>query len=340
DQPQVSYERTGEPRVIFNEAQGQPTIRYEQMQGQQQAQQQQRQQTGTRLNVAMFDRDRNNVLVRDEFNPFVDRVYTGWDANRNQRLERNEFYGGLYNVWDIDRDARLTEDEYNQAWGTWGAGLDTVEFGEFDRNGDGILGRNEFAGGWGDNGLYERWDADRTGWLAENEFGNGLFGLWGDRDRIAVNEFQPWLGYNWGIGGTQVAGADMNTFEPRYDPVDTGVEGATGAIGAAAVRPFRVSDLEDMDVYSLRGQQVGEVKRVVRRIGDNQGYIVLEHGGFLGLGEKEVPLPMSRISVVGNRLVVAGMTEEEIEAIRDWDFNAREYREFADNETVEIGLRE
>ncbi len=46
-----------------------------------------------------------------------------------------------------------------------------------------------------------------------------------------------------------------------------------------------------MDVYSIRGQKIGEVKRLVRRLGDNRGYVVLEHGGFLGLGEKKLPLP-------------------------------------------------
>lgn len=337
-QPTVRYERA-QPRVIVNQAEGQPNVQIER-QGQANVRVQQQDRTGTGLSVATFDRDRNNTLVRDEFNPFVDRVYTGWDANRNQRLERNEFYGGLYNVWDINLDARLTEDEYNQAWDTWGTGLNDIEFGEFDRNDDGFLDRNEFAGGWGDNGLYERWDADRTGGLAENEFGNGLFGLWGERDQIATNEFQPWVGRNWGISGTQRAGADVNTFEPRYDPVDSGAAMTTGAVDATAnVRPFRVSALEDMDVYSLRGQQIGEVKRVVRRIGDNQGFVILEHGGFLGLGEKEVPLPMNRVFMMGDRLVAAGMTETEVNAMRDWDFNEREYTEVGDHETVEIGLR-
>jgi ribosomal 30S subunit maturation factor RimM len=345
-QPTVRYERA-QPRVVVNQAQGQPNVRFER-QGQpnvnvqQQAAQDQSANpaaAGARMSVAMLDRDRNNTLVRDEFNPFVDRVYTGWDANRNQRLERNEFYGGMYGVWDTNRDARLTEDEYNQAWDTWGSGLDDREFGAFDRNDDGILDRNEFAGGWGDNGLYERWDADRTGGLAENEFGNGLFGLWGEGGQVATNEFQPWVGRNWGIGGTQTAGTDINTVEPRRDPIDSGAEGATGAIGDAAVRPFRVSALEDMDVYSVRGQQIGEVKRVVRGLGNNQSYIVLEHGGFLGLGEKEVPIPLNRVFMMGDRLVAAGMTEAEVDAMQDWDFNSREYGEIGDNETVEIGQR-
>ncbi|WP_281401826.1 hypothetical protein [Microvirga soli] len=43
--------------------------------------------------------------------------------------------------------------------------------------------------------------------------------------------------------------------------------------------------------------------------------------------------------MTGDRLVAAGMTEAEVNAMRDWDFNEREYTEVGDNETVEIGLR-
>ena len=333
-QPTVRYERS-EPRVIVNQAQGQPNVRIERMDQNQQANAQATpnvgsgQRTTSAMTFAAFDRDQNRSLTQNEFNPFATRVYSGWDGNRNQRLERNEFYSGMYGVWDTNRDNRLTEDEYNQAWGTWGEGLGEAEFGRFDRNRDGFLDQQEFAGGWGDQGLYERWDADGGGWLAENEFGNGLFGMWGNNGQVAENDFSPWMGRNWGSG--RMASADVNTTEAQREPASTGAVSAT--------RSFRITDLENRDVYSVRGQKIGEVKRLVRRIGDNQGYIVLEHGGFLGLGEKEVPLPLNRMFMMGDRLVAAGMTEPEIRAAADWDFNDREYREFGNNEAVEIGQR-
>jgi hypothetical protein len=237
----------------------------------------------------------------------------------------------------VDRDSRLTEAEYNRAWGTWGRGLERVEFGRFDRNRDGFIDGAEFAGGWGDNGLYERWDADRGGWLAENEFGNGLFGIWaGERGRIAENDFAPWLGYNWGVNRTAAA----NVKEPTRDSAGMAAEPTrTGAI-PTSTRRFQITNLENMDVYSIRGQKIGEVKRLVRRLGDNRRYVVLEHGGFLGLGEKDVPLPLDRVFLQGDRLYAAGLTEPEVEAIPDWDMNSREYREFADNEAIEVGVRE
>jgi hypothetical protein len=148
---------------------------------------------------------------------------------------------------------------------------------------------------------------------------------------VAENDFGPWLGYNWGV--SPVAGAAAGTVEPQREPAVTGALPGT-------TRGMRVVDLEDMDVYSLQGRKVGEVKRLVRGVGDDRQFVILEHGGFLGLGEKEVPLPLNRVFLRGDRLVAAGLTEAEVNQMPDWDMNSREYREFADNETVELGVRE
>ena len=335
-EPKVRYE-AADPRVVVNREQGEPNVRFERMQGRDQqanAQAQQRsqqgQQTATVIAFVDLDRDRKGTLSREEFNGFAGRVYSGWNANRDQRLDRNEFYGGMHGVWDADRDNRINEAEYNQGWGTWGRGLDRKEFGSFDRNRDGFLDREEFAGGWGTNGLFERWDADRKGWLAENEFGNGLFGLWGgERKEVAENDFSPWLERNWGVGQTTAATGAATAREPA----------STGAIPTAG-RDFRTTDLQNMEVYNYRNEKLGEVKRLVRGIANNQRFIVLEHGGFLGLGEKEVPLPLDRFAVRGDRLYFRGLTEAELRQTPDWDMNSREYREFGDNETIRMSMSE
>jgi sporulation protein YlmC with PRC-barrel domain len=104
-------------------------------------------------------------------------------------------------------------------------------------------------------------------------------------------------------------------------------------------RAWKISELEDKDVYNARGEKIGEVKRVVYSLGDkNKRFVILEHGGFLGLGEKEVPLPAQRVFMRGDRLVVQGMTEAEVKAMPDWDMNSREYREFTNAETIELSL--
>ena len=84
-------------------------------------------------------------------------------------------------------------------------------------------------------------------------------------------------------------------------------EPITTAAVPTAGRDVRIKDLEDLDVYNFRNEKLGEVKRVVRAIANNQQFVILEHGGFLGLGEKEVPLPLDRFTVRGDRLYFRGL---------------------------------
>ncbi|ASY63521.1 hypothetical protein SJ05684_c20800 [Sinorhizobium sojae CCBAU 05684] len=76
-----------------------------------------------------------------------------------------------------------------------------------------------------------------------------------------------------------------------------------------------VSDLVGRDVVNRRGEELGRVDRVIRS--NDRLYVVLEHGGFLGLGEDEVAVPLDRISSVrgDDQLLMRGMSEEDIEAM-------------------------
>lgn len=76
-----------------------------------------------------------------------------------------------------------------------------------------------------------------------------------------------------------------------------------------------VSEIVGRDVVNRRGEELGTVDRVIRS--NDRLYVVLEHGGFLGLGEDEVAVPLDRISSVqgDDQLLMRGMSEEDIEAM-------------------------
>jgi sporulation protein YlmC with PRC-barrel domain len=59
-----------------------------------------------------------------------------------------------------------------------------------------------------------------------------------------------------------------------------------------------------MDVYNERGEQLGDVEGVVRSAVDNKNYVVIDHGGFLGLGEKRIALSMEGLMAQGDRIIV------------------------------------
>ena len=100
-------------------------------------------------------------------------------------------------------------------------------------------------------------------------------------------------------------------------PIEPTPMESTGAIGGVAQVFATADDLDDVEVWGSNGEAIGEVENVVV---DATGthFIVLEVGGFLGLGEEEVAIPMDRFAARGEEgLVLVGMTADELEALAE-----------------------
>jgi sporulation protein YlmC with PRC-barrel domain len=70
---------------------------------------------------------------------------------------------------------------------------------------------------------------------------------------------------------------------------------------------WRASDLRDKDVYGPNNERIGEIEDVlVNQSGQVTG-VVLEVGGFLGIGEREVAVPLPAVRL-GVTVVGAGGT--------------------------------
>src|ERR687884_195544 len=115
---------------------------------------------------------------------------------------------------------------------------------------------------------------------------------------------------------------------------------ATGATPPAAAaqgqrQPMAASQIDKMKLYNERGNQLGDVERVILG-NDNKPYIVIGHGGFLKLGEKRVAIPLDDAVVQGNRLVTHGLTDDQIKAMPSWDSKAGNYRELKGDQTAEV----
>lgn len=106
----------------------------------------------------------------------------------------------------------------------------------------------------------------------------------------------------------------------------------TGATSGAAVEQsgeatttpgdgmMTVGELTDMEVVTAGGENLGNPEAVVELNGEP--HIVLSHGGFLGLGAKQVPVSLSRVTVENERLLLDSMTEEDIEAANDFQYDS------------------
>jgi sporulation protein YlmC with PRC-barrel domain len=79
-----------------------------------------------------------------------------------------------------------------------------------------------------------------------------------------------------------------------------------------------VENLEDIEVHGSLGDVIGDVRAVVV---DEEGvhHVVVEVGGFLGIGEDRVAVPLTSVAARGDAsLALVGITEDQLEAMAEW----------------------
>jgi sporulation protein YlmC with PRC-barrel domain len=132
----------------------------------------------------------------------------------------------------------------------------------------------------------------------------------------------------------QQAQAGAMTGADAQDPTTTASIGA----GAGQTRALAAQDLMGREVYNLRGEQLGDVERILLGQG-NRAYVVIGHGGFLSLGEKQILLPLEQIRMQGDRLVMPGLSDDQIRAMPEFQMNsAQGYREAERTYNATIGI--
>jgi hypothetical protein len=87
-------------------------------------------------------------------------------------------------------------------------------------------------------------------------------------------------------------------------------EGAPGGMVMTATK--RVEDLTGAKVVNQAGDAIGRIKTIVQKKGSDELDAVVSAGGFLGLGGKDVIVPLASLTVRGDELVslITATTEE------------------------------
>jgi predicted outer membrane protein len=133
---------------------------------------------------------------------------------------------------------------------------------------------------------------------------------------------QPKINYEQAQPGDTQHRADANQQVARQDTTTGATQPATAAQGQR--QPMSASQINKMKLYNERGDQLGDVEHVIL-VNDNEPYVVIGHGGFLGLGEKQVAIALDNTVVQGDRLVTHGLTDDQIKAMASWDSKAGNY---------------
>jgi len=123
---------------------------------------------------------------------------------------------------------------------------------------------------------------------------------------------------------TKVAQAGGNGAAPAAGAAATDQTQAAAA-GQGQLRvigDMTAEDLIGQDVVNADGKDVGEIQDLV--LDQNKvGYVVVNVGGFLGMGDKDVAIPASKLQLNGDNqaILLSGMTEDDLKNLPEFDRN-------------------
>jgi hypothetical protein len=95
------------------------------------------------------------------------------------------------------------------------------------------------------------------------------------------------------------------------DPATNPAAGAIITRGDPLLSALSPLNLKQMDVVDASEEKIGKVEDVVRSREDGFIYAIVSYGGILGIGAKEIPIPLEALQVHGDRLRIAA-TEDDI----------------------------
>lgn len=136
--------------------------------------------------------------------------------------------------------------------------------------------------------------------------------------------------------GPSSAAASVTPLEHSMPPASRQEANApddnTGEVRAA-------DNVADMNVVNSKGQEIGSVDAVVRSTSSNDLNAVVSVGGFLGIGEKKVAIPLKDMRIKGDKLLVPlARTEDELKARPAYDEST--YKAVKGDQVVEFSAFE
>ncbi|MWB77920.1 hypothetical protein GLS40_07785 [Pseudooceanicola sp. 216_PA32_1] len=131
-----------------------------------------------------------------------------------------------------------------------------------------------------------------------------------------------------GNAATATVDAASDTAEAGAEAVAEGTDSAATAIAdsedrmagdaaATAGGTMTAGSLVGANVASSSGEPIGEIDRVVRI--NDEVMAVIGVGGFLGIGEHEVALPITELGWQGETVTAFGYSEEQLKSMAAYD---------------------
>lgn len=135
-------------------------------------------------------------------------------------------------------------------------------------------------------------------------------------------------------GASSIPGAGGQTGAGTTGP--TSATGAPSSATANITTQMTVNAVEDMDLVTAAGTEVGDIEGIVENNADKKQFLVVKRGGFLGFGGKEIAVPLDNVGVQNGKVVLRGIDVAQVEAMPEFKNENKAYRELDDAQ--QIGL--
>jgi hypothetical protein len=106
---------------------------------------------------------------------------------------------------------------------------------------------------------------------------------------------------------------------------------ATSLLGTAT-RMLAVDALKDLDLVDADGKEIGDIEGVVENNADKKQFVLVERGGFLGFGAKEMAIPVENLAVQGEKVTLRNMDVAQLDGMTEFSTEKNAYRELDDTQ--------
>lgn len=93
-----------------------------------------------------------------------------------------------------------------------------------------------------------------------------------------------------------------------------------------------VARLKELEVVTADGEDMGAPEAFIRY--GNEILMIVSEGGLFGIGDSEIGIPMSKVQLTGDQLLLSAMTEDDLEAAEDMDYDSE--NTMPDEATIEL----
>lgn len=109
-------------------------------------------------------------------------------------MSEDEFSGATFASLDANHDKKINADEWNNGYNSFEGYAAKEDWEVFDKDDDDFLNMEEWGTAFGDGGWFDDYDANKDGFIDDDEWNDGFFDDWdfNDDDMLDAKEYEAY----------------------------------------------------------------------------------------------------------------------------------------------------